>query len=130
MKKEGKKRFIKDIYNAAKKEWKQEKKQKDIEFYLRKELKKELKKGPERYYELKVYCNQLADIGEIQILIGMLSVLIGYVTKFEQGSIFLIIFMLSIITIYLPIPYKKCKFVLDNMAKHELKKIMKKRNNI
>ena len=31
MKKEEKKRFIKDIYNAAKKEWKQEKKQKVIE---------------------------------------------------------------------------------------------------
>ena len=41
MKKEEKKRFIKDIYNAAKKEWKQEKKQKVIEFYLKEELKKE-----------------------------------------------------------------------------------------
>ena len=127
MKKDGKIRFIKDIYNSAKKEWKREKKQKVIEFYLKEELKKELEENPDRYYELKVYCNQFADIGEIQVLVGMLSVLIGYVSKFEQASIILSILLLSIISIYLPAPYKKCKFVLDNIEQHELEKIMNKR---
>ena len=127
MKKDGKIRFIKDIYNSAKKEWKREKKQKVIEFYLKEELKKELEENPDRYYELKVYCNQFADIGEIQVLVGMLSVLIGYVSKFEQASFILSILLLSIIAIYLPAPYKKCKFVLDNIEQHELEKIMNKR---
>ena len=130
MKKEEKKRFIKDIYNAAKKEWKQEKKQKVIEFYLKEELKKELEEGPERYYELKVYCNQLSDVGDIQVLVAMLSVLIGYVSDFDKGSIIICVLLLSIISIYLPIPYKKCKFVLDNIKQCELEEIMVKKEKV
>lgn len=130
MKKEEKKRFIKDIYNAAKKEWKQEKKQKVIEFYLKEELKKELEEGPERYYELKVYCNQFSDVGDIQVLVAMLSVLIGYVSDFDKGSIIICVLLLSIISIYLPIPYKKCKFVLDNIEQCELEEIMVKKEKV
>ena len=130
MKKEEKNRFIKDIYNAAKKEWKQEKKQKVIEFYLKEELKKELEEGPERYYELKVYCNQFSDVGDIQVLVAMLSVLIGYVSDFDKGSIIICVLLLSMISIYLPIPYKKCKFVLDNIEQCELKEIMVKKENV
>ncbi len=130
MKKEEKKRFIKDIYNAAKKEWKQEKKPKVIEFYLKEELKKELEEGPERYYELKVYCNQFSDVGDMQVLVAMLSVLIGYVSDFEKGSIIICVLLLSIISIYLPTPYKKCKFVLDNMEQCELEEIMVKREKV
>lgn len=130
MKKEEKKRFIKDIYNAAKKEWKQEKKQKVIEFYLKEELKKELEEGPERYYELKVYCNQFSDVGDIQVLVAMLSVLIGYVSDFDKGSIIICVLLLSTISIYLPIPYKKCKFVLDNIEQCELEEIMLKKEKV
>lgn len=130
MKKEEKKRFIKDIYNAAKKEWKQEKKQKVIEFYLKEELIKELEEGPERYYELKVYCNQFSDVGDIQVLVAMLSVLIGYVSDFDKGSIIICVLLLSIISIYLPIPYKKCKFVLDNIEQCELEEIMVKKEKV
>lgn len=75
-------------------------------------IKKELEENPDRYYELKVYCNQFADIGEIQVLVGMLSVLIGYVSKFEQASIILSILLLSIIAIYLPAPYKNVNLYL------------------
>ena len=130
MKKEEKNRFIKDIYGAAKKEWKQEKKQKVIEFYLKEELKKELEEGPERYYELKVYCNQFSDVGEIQVLVAMLSVLIGYVSDFEKGSLIICVLLLSIMSIYLPTPYKKCKFVLDNIEQCELEEIMVKREMV
>lgn len=130
MKKEEKNRFIKDIYDAAKKEWKQEKKQKVIEFYLKEELKKELEEGPERYYELKVYCNQFSDVGEIQVLVAMLSVLIGYVSGFEKGSLIICVLLLSIMSIYLPTPYKKCKFVLDNIEQCELEEIMVKREMV
>lgn len=44
-----------------------------------------------------------------------------------EASIILSILLLSIIAIYLPAPYKKCKFVLDNIEQHELEKIMNKR---
>lgn len=127
MRKKTKNRFIKDIYNSAKKEWKRKKKHKVIEFYLKEELKKELEENPDRYYELKVYCNQFSDVGEIQILVAMLSVLIGYVSDFEKGSIIICIFLLSIISIYLPTPYKKCKFVFDNIDQHEIEEIMQKK---
>lgn len=130
MRKKTKNRFIKDIYNSAKKEWKRKKKHKVIEFYLKEELKKELEENPDRYYELKVYCNQFSDVGEIQILVAMLSVLIGYVSDFEKGSIIICIFLLSIISIYLPTPYKKCKFVFDNIDQHEIEEIMQKKEMV
>lgn len=92
--------------------------------YIRKELENELTANPNRYFELKAYCNEFSDIGEIPILVAMLSILIGYVSELEKGSIIFCAFLLSIIAICLPTPYKKCKFVFDNMDIKELEKIV------
>lgn len=119
-----KKRYIKDIYNTAKKNWKKNRKQKVIYFYLKEELEKELKENPDRYLEIKAYCDELSDVTDISILIAVLSTLI------EISEIKIYIVTLAIVAIYAVIPYKKCKFVLDNIKEQELEKIMDKQDNL
>lgn len=125
-----KKRYIREIYSSAKREWKRNNKQKVVEFYIKRELEKELKEdlAGYRYFELKVYCNELSNIDDLSIMIAVLSVFMG-ISDTEKNIIWVIV-MLAIIAIFAVYPFKKCKFVLDNMTVQEVEKIMAKQDNL
>lgn len=120
------KKGIMSIYYLAKKAQKKDKSQTISDFYIWKELEREIANNHCRFFELRSICNDLSDKEDISVVISIYGVLYGYVILSEDKvAILIIIFILAFIEIFLPISFKKCKFVLDNMENSEYIKMMK-----
>lgn len=130
MKKKEKKKYIRDIYNLARKEWKTERKQKEFEFYLIEEIRRELQEDPERLLELKASCYSFSDCTDIEILISLLSIFIGKMTGKEEVLLLISVLLLSIVAIFFTYPHKQCKFAFDNIELCEFEKVVVKEDHL
>lgn len=110
-------RSITHIIQDAKKKWKESKKDRDYEIYLKVEFEKNIQNDPERLFSYKVKCTKMLTWKEAEIIVFFTTVLLGMNMSDQiiKNQLFFIMLIFELGLYILEKRFSKCAFVLDEI---------------